>query len=125
MANKQWQDFANFIIGVWLVISPLVMDRLYGNVPEAAAWSAYILGAAIMVFAIASVYVHRVWEEGLNMLFGVLLIISPWALGFAAHTRSALNAIIAGVLVTGLATWAMIRDKDFEKWRHDHHGSLR
>lgn len=120
MTGKHWQDIANFIIGAWLFVSPWVL-RLTADVPQAAVWNAYLVGAAIMVFAAAAVYLPRVWEEGLNLLCGVWMIISPWVLGFAASTRDTLNAIVVGVLVTLLATWAVIHDKDFEKWWHDHH----
>lgn len=122
MATKRWQDIANFIIGIWLFISPWVLS-FATSPPSMAAWNAYFLGVAIVAFAAAAVYLPRAWEEGLNMLFGIWLIVSPWAMGFAAHTRETSNAVVTGILVTILATWAMVYDKDVQKWWHDHHAA--
>lgn len=120
MTNKRWQDIANFVIGAWLFVSPWVL-KFASNPPTLPAWNAYILGVAIMALAALAVYVPRAWEEGLNMAFGLWLIISPWVLRFAVDPRETANAVVTGLLVTVLATWAMFYDKEFQKWWHDHH----
>nr|WP_281166742.1 SPW repeat protein [Thermus igniterrae] len=48
------------------------------------------------------------WEEWLNVLLGVWLILSPWLLGFSGVGNAMWNALIVGVLVGALAlslTW--------------------
>lgn len=114
---KRWQDWGNLLLGAWLFVSPWVL-RYPSDTPN-ATWNAYILGAAIVIFAALAVYMPRIWEEGLNVALGVWMIVSPWVLGFASHRDVTANAVIVGVLVTILAAWAMVHDKDFEKWRHD------
>jgi hypothetical protein len=42
-----------------------------------AARAMWILGAAIVVFAAFAVYMHKPWEEVINILFGTCLITSP------------------------------------------------
>ena len=115
---KRWQDLVNMLVGIWLFVSPLVLQ--YTN-HEAAAWNAYLLGAVIVVFAAIAANMPRVWEEVLNMVFGVWLVLSPYALGFASETTIAVNVVAVGVLTVGFATWAMFSDTEFNKWWHEHH----
>lgn len=124
MNEKRWQDIANLVLGAWLFISPWILGLAalgFNEVPQTVAWNSHLVGAAILVVAAIAVYLPRAWEEGLNLLLGVWLVISPWVLEFANSSRDTLNAVVVGVLVTALATWAMVHDKEFEKWWHDHH----
>ena len=119
VATKRWQDAGNLVLGVWLFISPWVLNYAAGM--PVSAWNAMLAGIAIVVLAATAMYMPRAWEEGSNMALGVWMIVSPWVLKFAADKPVMMNAVIVGVLVTALAAWAMMRDKDVEKWRHDHH----
>ena len=116
--TKRWQDWANMLLGLWLFVSPWAME--YAS-HEAAAWNAYVLGTAIVVFAASAVYMPKVWEEMLNMGFGAWLVISPYALGFVSQTTIAVHTVIVGALIVGFATWAMFSDAEFNKWWHEHH----
>ena len=102
-----------------LFISPWALG--YATDVTVAANNAYFLGAAIVLFAAVAVYMPQVWEEWINMAFGLWMIVSPWVLGFAAHRDVTINAVVVGLLVGALATWAMVRDKDFEKWWKEHY----
>lgn len=121
MTTKRWLDSINILIGVWLFASPWLLDYA-ASAPNAAA-NAYIVGAVIVLFAAGAVYLPKVWEEWVNMACGIWMILSPWALGFAGLAGVTRNAVIVGVLVTVLATWAMLRDRDFEKWWQDRHAA--
>lgn len=117
--TKRWQDAGNLLLGVWLFISPWALNYAAGM--PVSAWNAVIVGAAIVAFAAVAMYVPRVWEEGINIAFGAWMIASPWMLGFVSERNVMMNAVITGILVAALAAWAMLRDKDFEKWWHDHY----
>ena len=116
---KRWQDWGNLLIGAWLFVSPWVIAYPSGMLN--ATWNAYVLGAAIVIFAACAVYMPRVWEEGLNTVLGIWMIISPWVLEFSSSRIVTMNAIIVGLLVTTFAVWAMVRDKKVEKWLGEHH----
>jgi hypothetical protein len=116
---KRWQDLGNIILGAWLFISPWVMNYVIGM--PAAAQNAYLLGLAIVIFAAVAIYIPRVWEEWINMALGIWLIVSPWVLKFNVERDVTANAVITGILVTALAAWAMLRDRDFQKWWDSHH----
>jgi hypothetical protein len=117
-SEVRWQDWVNLAIGIWLFISPMVMIFPAG-VP-AISWNAYVIGAAIVIFSAYAVYLPRAWEEALNALFGIWLIIAPWILGFSDQKEAMMHSLIVGAVVVILALWAMTVDKGFETWRHKH-----
>jgi ABC-type molybdate transport system permease subunit len=118
MATQRWQDWANLVLGLWLFVSPWALN--YAEVQN-AAWNAYVLGVAIVVFAAIAAYMPKAWEEMVNTLLGVWLILSPYVIGFATHTMVAFHTVVVGVLVTAFAVWAMFSDREFEKYWHDSH----
>jgi hypothetical protein len=91
-----------------MVVSPWALGFADGQ--SLAALSAWILGAAIIVFAAIAVSMPQAWEEAINILLGVGLLAAPWALNFAAQDTPTSNAVIVGVLVGALALWAMLSD---------------
>ena len=119
MKTKRWQDWCTLLLGAWLFVSPWAM-KYAGELPK-AAWNAYIIGGAIVLFAAVAVYIPKVWEEWLNAALGIWTAISPWVLGFASTRNVTTNAVVVGVLVAVLAIWAAIRDQDFQRWWHSHH----
>jgi len=120
MATKRWADCVNLILGLWMIASPWILRFAGSDSP--AVWSAWILGAAIVVFAGLAMYVPRAWEEALNIILGACLITSPWALGFADLSTPTTNAVLTGLLVIAFGIWAMLRDTTVQRWWHEHHG---
>ncbi|MFO7275509.1 MAG: SPW repeat protein [Pseudomonadota bacterium] len=113
---KRWQDWVNVVLGAWMVVSPWVLG--FASTDSAAAWSAWILGAAVLISAGIAVYMPKAWEEAINIALGILLLVSPWVLGFAGETTQMSNAVIVGVLVAAFGIWAIVTDTAVrEKWR--------
>ena len=105
MTRKRWQDWVNLVLAVWLFLSPWLMG--YAHMEATAAWNAWVLGVAIVVFAAIAVSMPKPWEEGVNILLGIWMVISPWVLRFAGTRGPEANAVIVGVLVIAFAAWAM------------------
>jgi len=80
MGLKRWQDWGNAILGLWTVVFPWLLAFAVSTTEAARA--AWILGAAIVVLAAIAVYMSRAWEEGLNILLGLCLLVCPWALSY-------------------------------------------
>ena len=117
MKSMRWQDGINALLGVWMFASPTFLQfTVAGGRATLAAW---ILGLAIVVFAALAIYMPKAWEEALNIILGVCLLASPWALGYADQGTPTRNAVIIGLLVTGLAVWAMLKDTTVQKWWHE------
>jgi len=121
MALKRWQDWGNVVLGLWMVASPWILG--FAASDSLAAPSAWVLGAAIVVFAGVAVYMHKAWEEALTIILGICLFASPWLLGFADQTTPTTNAVAVGLLVTALGVWAMVMDAAVQKWWHEHYGA--
>ena len=99
--TAQWQDWVTLVIGVWLFVAPWL---LYGTMTaEAADWNSWVLGAALVVLALAAIFRFQEWEEWVNGVLGLWLIISPWALGFTDLVPAMWNAVICGVIVVAMA----------------------
>lgn len=100
---SRWQDWANVLLGCWLVVSPWEMGYALNGTATANACG---LGAVLIVFNLISAC--RLSEEGqeiLNILLGIWQIISPYSLGFATDTEPAINALVTGVMIVALAGW--------------------
>lgn len=114
MKKNRWQDWLNMLLGAWLFASPWLLK--YANDLPRAAWSAWISGAAIVLFAAIALYIPQAVEEIANVLLGVWVAASPWVLEFAANRNITTNALLVGVFVALLAIWAAKFGHNVGKW---------
>lgn len=119
MKKNRWQDWLNMLLGAWLFASPWVLK--YADDFPRAAWSAWISGAAIVLFAAFALYLPKAVEEIANALLGIWVAVSPWVIGFAANRDVTTNALLVGVLVALLAIWAAEFGHNIGKW-HNNYG---
>jgi uncharacterized membrane protein HdeD (DUF308 family) len=95
-AGKSVQDWVNLVCGVLLFFSPWAL----GFAGERfAAWPAWIGGVVIGVMGIAALIQFAEWEDWVALVAGVLMIISPWALGFATIYSAVWAFVVLGVIV--------------------------
>jgi hypothetical protein len=98
-------DVANLILGMVLFFSPWEFNLSVG-----AQWqTASTVGIVIAVLSIAALAAFAVWEEWLNLIAGVVLIVAPWLLGFQNSDAMTIDVAI-GVIVAALAgfeVWAV------------------
>ena len=97
-SNEKFCDVANLILGVALFFSPWIFKLDAGEVTR----NAFICGVIVIVLSLAALSAYAVWEEWLNLIVGLWLIVSPWVLGFAHSTAMTVNVVI-GILVAVLA----------------------
>jgi hypothetical protein len=103
--NAKTCDVLNLILGVILFFSPW----LFAFASGAQSTDAIVCGIIIVLLSIAALSAYAVWEEWLNLIVGLWLIISPWVLGFA-HTTAMSVAVVIGIVVAVLAAielWLM------------------
>jgi hypothetical protein len=112
MKEKRWQDWLNLLIGLWLFVSPWVLG--FAGSEISASWNAWILGAAILVFSAIAVSLPQAWEEVINILLGIWMVISSWVIGVTNRAVET-NAVIVGLLVILFAAWAIAMNRD---WRN-------
>jgi hypothetical protein len=116
---KRWQDWCNVVFGVWMLASPGILG--YGAEGGLATHSSWILGAAVVLFAGLAVHLHRPWEEAINVLLGICLLVSPWLVGYDGQPVPTANAVVVGALVSAFGLWSTLGEAAIRKWWHEHH----
>lgn len=107
---KHWQDFVNALLGAWLLASPWVLG--FQGVMVATV-STMAVGALLIASSAGAMQVPQAWEEWLDVVLGVVLMLLPVLLGFDAVRPALLNALGAGGAVTTLALWVLLSDDEF------------
>jgi hypothetical protein len=90
------QNWINLVCAVLLFISPWVLG-FAGDL--LAARTAWVGGIVIFVMALAALAQFTEWEEWIALIAGALVIISPWALGFAAVHTALAACLVLGIIV--------------------------
>jgi hypothetical protein len=93
-AWTRWQDWAEVVLGVVAVLSPLWMDTT-----NTVTWTLIVLGALIALDGLFSLAMPGVvYGEYVQVVLGLLLFISPWVMGFTDMTGAMWTAFIIGAL---------------------------
>ncbi|MFI4939671.1 MAG: SPW repeat protein [Burkholderiales bacterium] len=114
--SVRWQDWANVLLGCWLAVSPWQMEYTLNH---AATGNACGVGTVLVVFNLIAVC--RIVDEGqeiVNILLGIWLMFSPYALDFSLEKNPAINAMAVGALIVVLAGWQIVdatREKKLPK----------
>jgi len=62
-------------------------------------------------FSLIELYTWERWEEWINLVLGVWLIISPWVLGFNTVGQATRNMVLMGILMIILPLWVVGRQR--------------
>ncbi len=101
---QRWQDKVGVVLGVILFLLPWIAG--FAGVTAAAA-SAWIIGVGtVVVFGIAVAKPGQ-WAEWVNVVLAVLLLLSPFVLGFTGVAAAAWSHWILGILIAIDALWAL------------------
>jgi|SRR5437588_2739803 len=99
---KQWQDWASWGFGIWLCLSPWVLEY-WGD--AGATRNAVIVGFLIILAEVVTLSVFRAWEEWINVALGAWLVASAWLIGGPVAAR--VNFVVVGALLAALAAYEM------------------
>ena len=94
--ERNVQDWVNLVCGALLFISPWTL-KFSGDLM--AARTAWVGGIVIGAMAIAALVQFAEWEEWVALVVGVLVVISPWVLGFAAVHAALWTCVVLGLIV--------------------------
>src|SRR5438046_1432717 len=97
-ANAKLCDIGNLILGGFLFLSPLIFTYPMG----VQFWNAVVPAVIIAALSILALLAFTVWEEWINLVVGVWLIVSPWVLEFRETTAMQVS-ITVGIIVAALA----------------------
>lgn len=94
-------SWINIVLGIWVIISPFVVQ--FARLP-AAMWNNVIVGIVIAILAIIRTSAsHQTGWSWANVILGIWMIISPFALG-AMTTAVLWNNILLGIVIALIAT---------------------
>jgi len=119
MENRQsaYIDRINLILAIILFVSPWI----FGLPAGPASVNAMIAGIVIGVVAIAALVSLAQWEEWVNLILGLWVVISPWVLSIRSSATAAWVHVIIGLAVAILAAielWMMAHHPPAEIARH-------
>jgi hypothetical protein len=98
---KQWGDWCDWALGIWLLLSPWI---LLFEKDAVATRNAVIIGMLIVLTEAVTLSIFRVWEEWINVALGAWLVVSPWALP-VTDSSARTNFVVVGLLIAGLALY--------------------
>jgi SPW repeat len=113
---RQWTDWATWLLGIWLCLSPWTLLFEYET---QAMRNAVLLGALIILVEVIELSLFRGWEEWINVALGAWLVASVWVLGIVSPAAQ-INFVLVGVFVMALALyemWQIRRDTDGQNVR--------
>ena len=99
--SKEWQDWCNLLLGIWLCLSPWVLQ--FSDDREATD-NAVAVGFLIIVAEVFTFSVLRVVEEWINIVLGIWLVVSVWALEITTSAAK-VNLVVSGLLIALLALY--------------------
>ena len=102
-----WKDSIELVIGLWLLLAPLALG--FFNNPSAALVTILV---ATVVFFISQLGIanQQPWEEWVNLIAAVILIVSPWVLGYSSVAAATWNAVVCGGLLVLLTVLQMTEE---------------
>jgi len=106
--NLVFVDWVNLVLGIALVISPWVLAFPAG----AATYNAVIAGLVIGLVAIGAIVAFAQWEEWVNLIVGIWVLIAPFILGFGGAATAMWTHVVIGLVVAILAAvelWGVTR----------------
>ncbi len=114
-ATGRWRDWAMLALAVWLFVSPWLLGfvgvapaagAVAGAAPAAgaavsagftrAAWNAWALGIVVAAVAIWAIAMFAEWQDWLNGILGLWLVVAPWVLGFSGMAAAVWDHVIVG-----------------------------
>ena len=106
-AVSGWKSSIELVIGLWLLLSPLALG-FFSN-PTASLVTILV---ATVVFFVSQLGLanQQPWEEWVNLIAAVVLISSPWLMGYASVAAATWNAIVCGGLLVLLTVLQMVEE---------------
>jgi hypothetical protein len=101
--SREWQDWCNLLLGIWLCLSPWVFRF---TEDRAATENAVFVGFMIILAEVFTFSMLRALEEWINVALGVWLVASVWALEITAPAAR-VDLVVSGMLIALLALYEL------------------
>ncbi|ANZ24304.1 MULTISPECIES: SPW repeat protein [Rhodococcus] len=102
-SDSRLQDYVAVILGVFTALSPLWVAN-----DNTTMWTLIVLGVLIALTGLAQIVRPTMAAIDYAMgVFGVLLFLSPWVMGFTEYSGASWTAWVVGVLTVVVAVAAL------------------
>lgn len=119
MTNKaEWENWANLVLGIWLFFSPWIFLENLNVVAMSVNINFWLAGILIAISAGVALQQLKPWEEWVNLILGVWVILSPWIMGFAAQKYLVWNSIVVGLAIAVLSGIALPVAQKLQRQEH-------
>lgn len=101
-----WKNTICMLAGLWLWVSPFVLNFKLGS---DASSDANVIGILIGTLSMMAIATSQAWEEWTKVVLGAWLLASPWLLGFSHQGVATDNIMIVGLVVVVMSLWSLAR----------------
>jgi len=98
LSNARLCDVGNLILGAILIFS----GWMFGFTAGRQSGNAFATGIILIAVSIAALTAFAAWQEWLNLIVGLWLIVSPWVLSFQSTEAVRIETTI-GIIVAVFA----------------------
>ena len=102
-----WKASVELLIGLWLLFSPLALGFFSDSV---ASMTAIIVATIVFFVSQLGIANQQPWEEWVNLIAAIVLILSPWVFGYASVIAATWNAIACGGILVLLTVLQMVEE---------------
>jgi hypothetical protein len=117
MKREHWEDGIILAMAAWLFFAPRVLS--FDPSAHTAAWVALIASVALFLSKTLALLRPNEWEESVEFVIAILLMFSPWLLGYEDEFIPASNAILMGFLTAVVSGQTFLRALDPDAPRQD------
>lgn len=97
--SQTWSSWVNILLGIWVLISPFVLAFELTT----ATWNNIVTGFVVGVLALIQLSApNQTGWSRINVLAGVWLVMSPFALGFFS-VDGLWNNVIVGIIIAAFS----------------------
>ncbi len=108
MEKVRWENWANLVLGAWFFVTPwFILSKLTEHKEAIASANAWVVGAFVAISAGLAIQELRPWEEWVNLVLGVWIVLSPWIFGYATETGLLWNSIVVGAIIAVFSALAL------------------
>jgi hypothetical protein len=106
MERMHWQDALSLLIGLWLMVALWLLDPAGDpDALERARWTFGLVGLAALFVTLSALFAFEIWNEWLGIALGVVLLGSPWTLGYGEVGVATGQAVFFGGALIVLGLW--------------------
>lgn len=107
--SPHWQDWITLLAGAILITATFFLE----TESVAISLNCYLVGGALVVAALAALFMPAIWEEVIILLLGLWLLASPWVLDFSMmHNITSLTIGVA-IIILICASWVIQEENRF------------